>query len=314
MITEAARRTGARWWASSSEILRRNDAPPRPLASERAMNLRDSQPIAEAPLQNQGRPTRGPASCSRHESAEGHVTGRAQYVDDMAANVAHLAHAWPVMSPHARARVLDIDLREARALPGVLDVLTAADVPGENDVGPARRDEPLFPSEVSFHGQAVAWVIGETEEQARLGAKLVRVTYEPLAPILSIAEAIAAQSFLTEPEWMRRGDAEGALSQAAHRLEGELFIGGQEHFYLETQAALALIDESGAVLVHSSTQHPAETQEIVARVLGSCAARGGRAVPAHGRGVRRQRGAGQRVGRRRRDRRPKAAAAPSTYG
>ena len=203
-----------------------------------------------------------------HESAAGHVTGGARYVDDLGVSLAHVAHAWPVMAPHARALVREIDDDAARAQAGVRAVLTAADVPGENDTGPARHDEPLFPDEVSFHGQAVAWVIADSEEQARAAAALVRVVYEPLPAILSIEDAIAGNSFLTEPETMRRGQPDRALAAAPHRLTGTLFMNGQEHFYLETQAALAYIDENNSVFVQSSTQHPSETQEIVARVLG----------------------------------------------
>ncbi len=203
-----------------------------------------------------------------HESAVGHVTGAARYVDDLWPDVAHVAHAWPVQVPHAHARVVTIDAAPARAIPGVLAVLTGADVPGENDIGVARRDEPLFPTEVCFAGHAVAWVIAETEEQARVAAGLVRVECEVLPAILTIEQAIAAGSFLTAGDRLATGDAAAAVRDAPHRLEGELAIGGQEHFYLETQAALAYRDEDGGMLVHSSTQHPTETQEIVARVLG----------------------------------------------
>ena len=203
-----------------------------------------------------------------HESAAGHVTGRAKYVDDLWPSLPRLAHAWPVTAPHARARVVSLDASAARTSPGVLCVLTVADVTGENDTGPARHDEPLFPSEVSFYGQPVAWVVADSEEQARAASALVRATFEPLPPILSIEQAIREQSFLTDVERMRRGKPEEAMLAAPHRLEGEIFIGGQEHFYLETQAALAWIDEGDSVFVQSSTQHPTETQEIVARVLG----------------------------------------------
>ena len=203
-----------------------------------------------------------------HESAGEHVTGGAKYVDDLVGDHARLVHAWPVAAQHVHARLVAIEGAEALACPGVLALLTAADVPGENDTGPARHDEPLFPSEVCFHGQPIAWVLAETEEQARIAAAEVGVVYEPLAPILSIEDAIAAGSFLTEPERMRRGDPARALAAAPHRLTGSLFMNGQEHFYLETQAALAWVDESGHMFVQSSTQHPSETQEIVARVLG----------------------------------------------
>jgi xanthine dehydrogenase large subunit len=172
------------------------------------------------------------------------------------------------MAPHAHARVVSIDSQRALAQPGVLTVLTAADVPGENDTGPARHDEPLFPREICFAGQAVAWVVGETEEAARAAAGAVAVQYEVLPAILAIEDAIAAGSFLTDGDRLRTGDAEAAIREAPHRLEGELRIGGQEHFYLETNAALAYRDDDGGLMVHSSTQHPSETQEIVARVLG----------------------------------------------
>ena len=203
-----------------------------------------------------------------HESAALHVTGRATYVEDLAARTANLAYAWPIQSPHAHAYATHIDFSAALGMPGVLCCLGPGDVPGENDVGPVRHDEPLFPQEVSFHGQPVAWVVGETLELARLAAEHVRVVYEPLPALGSISAAIAADSFHAPAERMRRGEPERELSLAAEHLEGELFINGQEHFYLETQAALALPEEAGGVFVHSSTQHPTETQEVVARVLG----------------------------------------------
>src|SRR3954470_11187452 len=132
-----------------------------------------------------------------HESARGHVTGSARYVDDLWPSRAGTVHLWPVTVPQAHARVLGLDLERARAAPGVLAVFTEADVPGINDVGPARRDEPLFPSEVCFHGQAVAWVVAETEAEAKNAAVLVQVRVEALPAILSIEAALAAQSFHT---------------------------------------------------------------------------------------------------------------------
>jgi xanthine dehydrogenase large subunit len=217
--------------------------------------------ISPEPANQVGNPT-------SHESARGHVTGSAKYVDDLAMTMGKCAHAWPVTAPHMHARVMRIDGNAAVKAPGVLALLTAADVTGENDVGPARHDEPLFPSEVCFYGHPVAWVIAETETQARKAAGLVNVLYEPLPAIATIEEAIAAEAFLTELEVMRRGKPDEALASAPHRLQGELFVGGQEHFYLETQAALAYQDESDSMFVQSSTQHPTETQEIVGRVLG----------------------------------------------
>ena len=203
-----------------------------------------------------------------HESARGHVSGSALYTDDLAGRFAGTLHAWPVLSAAAHGTVTSLDFDAALAEPGVYTVLTGADVPGEADTGAVRHDEPVFPVEFQYHRQPLAWVLADTVDAARRAAAKVRVEYEPLPPVLTIEEAIAAASFLGPPIRLQRGNALSALTSAPHRLEGEIHIGGQEHFYLETQNALAWIDETGGVRVHSSTQHPSETQEIVARVLG----------------------------------------------
>ena len=203
-----------------------------------------------------------------HESAHGHATGEALYTDDLAGRFPRLLHAWPVLAPHAHALVTALDAAPALAEPGVAATLTAADVPGEADSGANRHDEPLFPSEVMYHRQPVAWVLGETLEAAQRGAARVSVEWQPLPAVLTIADAIAAGSFHAGPLHLRRGDAAAAMKASPHRLQGELAIGGQEHFYLETQCAIAWLDESGGVVIESSTQHPSETQEVVGRVLG----------------------------------------------
>ncbi|MGK0619381.1 xanthine dehydrogenase molybdopterin binding subunit [Meiothermus cerbereus] len=202
-----------------------------------------------------------------HESARAHVTGQALYTDDLWPRYPQVLHAWPVQAPHAHARIIRLEASPAYAMPGVVRVLSAADVPGQNDSG-IKGDEPLFPSEVMYHGQAVAWVLAESEEAARLGAAQVQVEYEPLPAILTLEEAIRQGSFQGAMLQARRGDVAQGLKASARVLEGELELGGQEHFYLETQASLALLDESGHILVHASTQHPSETQEVVAQVLG----------------------------------------------
>lgn len=203
-----------------------------------------------------------------HESAVGHVTGRAVYTDEQGLP-AGLLSAYPVQAPHAHARILGIDVEEALRLPGVRAVLAARDVPGENDTGPIAHDEPLLPSDtVLFYGQAVAWVVAESEEVAQAAAARVAVRYEPLPAILDIEQACARQSFHAPPAHVGRGDVDEALRQAPHRLEGEVRVGGQDHFYLETHTSWAHVDSEGLVQVASSTQHPTETQVIVARVLG----------------------------------------------
>jgi xanthine dehydrogenase large subunit len=205
-----------------------------------------------------------------HESAAEHVGGRALYTDDLVGSVVGLPgvlHLWPVQATHAHALVTQLDPAPALRVPGVVRVLTSADVPGVNDAG-VKHDEPLFPTEVMYYGHAVCWVLGETQEAARLGAEAVEVGYEPLPSVVTLAEAIAAESFQGAARTVRRGDPDAGFAAARQVFEGELELGGQEHFYLETHASLAVVDEGGQVFVQSSTQHPSETQEIVAHVLG----------------------------------------------
>ena len=208
----------------------------------------------------------------RHDGAALHASGRARYTGDLPLPARSLV-AWPVTSPHARARVVSINGSPALALGGVATVLTGADVPGLNNTGPIRHDEPLFPAEVRHHGQAVAWVLADTVAIARRAAALVEVAWEPVMPLLDLAEAIEAESFHTEPQWIRRGDVEHELAAATASLdavvvEGTFRTGAQDHFPLETHVSLALPESDGRILVHSSTQHPSETQAVVAHVLG----------------------------------------------
>ncbi len=203
----------------------------------------------------------------KHESAVGHATGTAIYVDDQARRRPML-DLWPVLSPHAHAKITRLDTSAASAMPGIVTVLTASDIPGVNDMGAIRRDEPvLADGEVSFHGQPVAIVVGDSLEHCQAAARAVIVEYAPLTPIRDIREAIAASSYHTQPHVIRRGDCDAELRASPHTLEGELDIGGQEHFYLESQAAWAESGDDGDVYVCSSTQHPSEIQAVVSHVL-----------------------------------------------
>jgi xanthine dehydrogenase large subunit len=163
-----------------------------------------------------------------HESAAGHVSGTALYTDDLCLRYPKLLHAWPVMAPHAYAMLLRLSTAAAMEIKGVCTVLTAADVPGENDTGSNRHDEPLFPEEVMFHQQPVAWVLGETLDAARAGAAAVRAEYEALPAIVTIHQAIDARSFLAEPLSISHGNV-SVMELSPLRFEGELEIGGQEH-------------------------------------------------------------------------------------
>ena len=203
----------------------------------------------------------------RHESAVGHVNGGAHYVGDTAQQRPML-EIWPVCSLHACARIVRRDFTAALAVPGVECVLAAEDIPGRWMIGPG-RDEPLFArDEVSYHSQIIAVVVGRTLRSCREAAAAVVIEYEPIAPILGIKNAINGKSFHAPPLSLARGDVTAALERARNRLDGELLFGGQEHFYLETQAAWAEVGESGSILVGSSTQDPSGVQSTVADVLG----------------------------------------------
>ncbi|MFD4869457.1 xanthine dehydrogenase molybdopterin binding subunit [Streptomyces sp. NPDC058412] len=202
-----------------------------------------------------------------HESANLHVTGAALYTDDLVHRTKDVLHAHPVQVMKAHGRITALHTGPALAVPGVVRVLTGADVPGVNDAG-MKHDEPLFPDEVMFHGHAVAWVLGETLEAARLGAAAVEVELDEKPSVITLREAIAAESFHGARPVMVTGDVDAGFADSAHVFTGEFQFSDQEHFYLETHAALALVDENGQMFVQSSTQHPSETQEIVAHVLG----------------------------------------------
>ena len=203
-----------------------------------------------------------------HESAVAHVSGTAIYTDDQR-EPAGMLSLYPVLSLHARATISQLDIAPALTVAGCITVLTAADVPGENNTGVIVHDEVLLPTdEVSYYGQVVAWAVGETETAAREAAAKIVVEYAPLPALKTVPEAIAAQSYHNDLQVIRRGDPDLALTQAAHSFAGEVEIGGQDHFYLETQTSWVVPDGEGNIQVFASTQHPTETQAIVARILG----------------------------------------------
>ncbi|MFJ9406642.1 xanthine dehydrogenase molybdopterin binding subunit [Streptomyces sp. NPDC101393] len=202
-----------------------------------------------------------------HESATLHVTGTALYTDDLVHRTKDVLHAYPVQVMKAHGRITALRTEPALVVPGVVRVLTGADVPGVNDAG-MKHDEPLFPDEVMFHGHAVAWVLAETLEAARIGAAAVEVELDEQPSLITLQEAIAAGSFHGARPVLLSGDVDAGFADSAHVFTGEFQFSDQEHFYLETHAALAYVDEAEQIFVQSSTQHPSETQEIVAHVLG----------------------------------------------
>ena len=207
-------------------------------------------------------------SAIAHDSAGKHVAGEALYIDDLP-EPAGLLHLFVGQSARAHARVTRLDLSAVRAAPGVVCVLTSADVPGRNDIGPVQNDEPLLPEGVvHFVGQPLFAVAAESLPKARAAAALAVVEYEDLPPLLTIEAAQAANSTIEDSQVMRLGDAHAAIAAAPHSLSGRLAIGGQDHFYLEGQVALVVPGEDGDLHVWSSTQNPTETQHLIARCLG----------------------------------------------
>ena len=204
-----------------------------------------------------------------HDAARLHVTGAARYVDDIPTPDGTLSLAFG-LSEVARGRITSLDLDAVRSAEGVVAVLTADDLPFANDVSPSVHDEPLLAEEDIFYlGQPIFVVVAENHLAARKAARLGIIGCEELPAILTIDDAIAADSrFEGGPVIWSKGDAEIAISKAAHVVSGSMELGGQEHFYLEGQAALALPQEGGDMLVHSSTQHPTEIQHKVAEALG----------------------------------------------
>ncbi len=203
-----------------------------------------------------------------HDSARAHVSGQALYADDMPETLGMLHGAFG-LSQEAHAKLLSLDLSAVRAAPGVVAVFSAADIPGKNDVSPFAGDDRLFADgEVIYHGQAIFLVVATSYQAARRAAKLAKVAYEKLKPLLSIEDALAANSVIEPAQTMGRGDVAADLAASARRVQGRFEIGGQDHFYLEGQIAVATPQEEGRVHVLSSTQHPSEVQHIVSRVLG----------------------------------------------
>ncbi|MCF6232874.1 MAG: xanthine dehydrogenase molybdopterin binding subunit [Rhodobacteraceae bacterium] len=204
-----------------------------------------------------------------HDAARLHVTGTARYVDDIPVPQGCLHVAFG-MSEIAHGTIVAMNLEEVKSVPGVVMVLTADDMPFANDVSPSAHDEPLLATgTVHYVGQPMFAVVATSHLAARKAARLGAVRYDELTAILTIDEAMAADSRFEEgPRVYQKGDAAAAIGKASHRVVGTFEIGAQEHFYLEGQAALALPQEGGDMVVHSSTQHPSEIQHKVAEALG----------------------------------------------
>ena len=200
-----------------------------------------------------------------HDSSAKHVSGTATFTDDIPTPSGTL-HAYLALSKVAAGKIDDLGLEKVSKASGVVGVLSSDDIPGHNDISPTgRNDDPVFATEVEFWGQAIFAVVAQTRDQARRAAGLAETVIDRREPVLSLDDAT---KMVTEPLTLSRGDMSEGFRAADHRVTGQMEIGGQDHFYLEGQIALALPEEDGGVTVWSSTQHPSEVQHMVAHVLG----------------------------------------------
>jgi xanthine dehydrogenase large subunit len=243
--------------------------------THRSLRLRPRESLmlratSDAPAGLDASPTAGPTvgRTIPHDSAVGHVTGAAPYIDDLPRREDELVVGF-VPSPVAAGRIRSIDVASAAAVPGIVAVLTASDLPAARRFGPLFQDEPILADgEVLYVGQPVVILAAETQAALAAARRLVRIDIEPAEPILTIERALELGRFIGPERRIRRGDPEAAIAAAPHRLAGVFHNLGQEHFYLESQAALAIPGEEGQMTIHSSTQGPTETQHVVAEALG----------------------------------------------
>ncbi|WP_311971054.1 xanthine dehydrogenase molybdopterin binding subunit [Pseudomonas baltica] len=203
----------------------------------------------------------------KHDSADKHVTGEAIYIDDRL-EFPNQLHVYARLSDRAHARILSIDTAPCYAIEGVRIAITHEDIPGLKDIGPLLPGDPLLAIDtVQFVGQPVLAVAACDLDTARRAAMAAVIEYEDLEPVLDVVEALRKRHFVLDSHTHQRGDSAGALATATHRLQGNLHIGGQEHFYLETQISSVMPSEDGGMIVYCSTQNPTEIQKLVAEVL-----------------------------------------------
>ncbi|MCQ4314156.1 xanthine dehydrogenase molybdopterin binding subunit [Pseudomonas stutzeri] len=204
----------------------------------------------------------------KHDSAPKHVTGEAVYVDDRL-EFPNQLHVYARMSDRAHARIVRIDTAPCYNIPGVAIAITAKDVPGQLDIGAVMPGDPLLADgKVEFIGQPVIAVAADSLETARKAAMAAIIEYEDLEPVIDVVDALRKKHFVLDSHTHKRGDSAGALATAPRRLQGNLHIGGQEHFYLETQVSSVMPTEDGGMIVYTSTQNPTEVQKLVSEVLG----------------------------------------------
>ncbi|KLV10372.1 xanthine dehydrogenase molybdopterin binding subunit [Photobacterium ganghwense] len=204
----------------------------------------------------------------KHDSAPKQVTGEAIYIDDRL-EFPNQLHVYARLSTHAHANITKLDVSPCYEFEGVAIAITSKDIPGQLDIGAVLPGDPLLADgTVEYYGQPVLAVAANDMETARKAAMAAIVEYEPLPAILDVKDALARKHFVSASHQQKRGDAASAIAAAKHVIEGDLDIGGQEHFYLETQVSSVMPTEDGGMIVYTSTQNPTEVQKLVAEVLG----------------------------------------------
>jgi xanthine dehydrogenase large subunit len=200
--------------------------------------------------------------------AHNHVKGKSIYLDDIQ-ELKDTLYALPFDAKVAHAKIVSIDFEQALKFHGVVTILTAKDVPGENQIGGIIPDEPLFAeNEVHFRGQVIALIIGTSEHHCRQASKQIKVVYDELPIITDAREAQKQNKLIVPPRSFKLGDTSETWSKCEHIVEGKTDVNGQEHLYIETQGAFARPKEDGSIIISSSTQGPTAVQKMVARVLG----------------------------------------------
>ena len=202
-----------------------------------------------------------------HDSGIKHVSGLAEYTDDISEPLDTLygAIGW---SKKAHAKIKKIDLTSVRKSEGVVSVVTYSDIPGRNDVGPVFDGDPIFPQKkIEYYGQPLFAVAATSMEFARKAVLKAEIFYQELKPIITIKDALKKNSLLFNPRIIKKGNPSQKISKSKHKLKGNFTTGSQEHFYLEGQVALVIPKEDNNFLIYSSTQHPSETQQIIAKML-----------------------------------------------
>ena len=201
-----------------------------------------------------------------HESGIKHVSGRAFYTDDLPESPGTLfgAIGW---SKKAHAIIKKMNLEKVIKSAGVTAVVTSSDITGRNDVGPVYDGDPIFPKKAEYYGQPLFAVAAKTTEQARKAVLKAKITYKTLKPITTIKEALKKKSYVLKEKIIKKGDATKAIENSVNRLNGSFTTGSQEHFALEGQTAFVIPQEDNDYKVFSSTQHPSETQQVIAKML-----------------------------------------------